>query len=174
MARPVKPIDAEMVRKLAAIGCTQEDIAECFGCSHSVIRERFRQEFHLGRAQSKISLRRAQFKRALAGSDAMLIHLGRPMLGQNYKVDVTPPAPQIIYLERANNPRDEQLKHEDLWTEPEVWSDENQIPSNGRRSECPPLNGPVFRVDSNGSYQLAETPREGLKTLVSPSLNRTH
>jgi hypothetical protein len=174
MARPVKPIDAEMVRKLAKIGCTQRDIAEFFDCSQSVISERFRSDFQLGQAQSRISLRRAQFKRAMAGSDAMLIHLGRSVLGQNYKVDVTPPAPQIIYVERAHNLRDEQLKNEDLWTEPEVWSDDDQIPSNGRPGECPGLDGPVFRVDSDERFDLVETPREGSYRMVSPSLNGTH
>jgi len=42
MGRPPKDIDAEMVRKLAKIGCTQKDIAEFFHCAHSVISERFR------------------------------------------------------------------------------------------------------------------------------------
>lgn len=90
MGRPLKPIDAEMVRKLAKIGCTQRDIAEFFGVAHSVISERFRTDFQLGSAQSKISLRRAQFKRALQGSDTMLIHLGRSVLSQGYQADKEP------------------------------------------------------------------------------------
>jgi hypothetical protein len=57
LGRPPKDIDGEMVRKLAKMGCTQEDIAEFFDCTHSVISERFRQDFHQGRAESKISLR---------------------------------------------------------------------------------------------------------------------
>jgi hypothetical protein len=75
---------------------------------------------YLGRAQSKISLRRAQFKRAMAGSDAMLIHLGRSVLGQNYKVDVnTPSVPRIVYLDRALNPRDADPA--------EAWHDDDPI-----------------------------------------------
>jgi hypothetical protein len=107
MARPVKPIDAETVRKLAKIGCTQEDIAEFFGCSHSVISERFRQEFHQGRAASKISLRRAQWKSAMRGSDRMLIHLGKCYLGQSDRLHVTSNSPAVVYVARANNPRDQ-------------------------------------------------------------------
>lgn len=82
MARPRKEIDADEVFKLAKLGCTQEEIGDFFGCSHSVISERFRREFDLGRAASKTSLRRWQMKRAHAGSDAMLIHLGKQELGQ--------------------------------------------------------------------------------------------
>ena len=67
MGRRPKDIDAEMVRKLAKIGSTQEDIAEFFDCSQSVISERFRSDFQLGSAESKISLRRMQWKAARAG-----------------------------------------------------------------------------------------------------------
>jgi predicted transcriptional regulator len=49
VGRPLKPIDAEMVRKLAKIGCTQRDIAEFFDVSQSVISERFRSDFQLAR-----------------------------------------------------------------------------------------------------------------------------
>lgn len=120
MGRPATPIDGELVRKLAKLGCTQEDIAEFFDCSHSVISERFRQDFHLGRAQSRISIRRAQMKRAMTGSDAMLIHLGRSVLGQTYKVDVTTKGTaSVVYFERANNPRDAD-RELDGWAEQRV------------------------------------------------------
>ncbi len=81
MGRPAKPIDSELVRKLAKMGCTQGDIAEFFDCSQSVISERFRSDFNLGSAESKISLRRMQWKAARAGSVPMLIHLGKVYLG---------------------------------------------------------------------------------------------
>ena len=51
----------------------------------------------------------------LAGSDAMLIHLGRSVLGQTYKVDVAATGkPTVVYVEHADNPRDAELDH---WTE---------------------------------------------------------
>lgn len=87
--RPRKEIDADGVRKLAAIGCTQSEVAEYFGCAQSTISTNFRSEFSLGAAQSRISLRRWQFKRAQAGSDTMLIHLGKQYLGQAEKIDQT-------------------------------------------------------------------------------------
>ncbi len=114
MARPAKPIDGELVRKLAKLGCTQEEIAEFFDCAHSVISERFRQDFHLGRAQSKISIRRAQMKRAMAGSDAMLIYLGKCYLGQSDRLKVTTEGqPAVIYVERGHNPRDALCRQSD-------------------------------------------------------------
>jgi hypothetical protein len=85
MGRPPKDIDGEQVFRLARIGSTQQDIADYLGCARSVISERFRQEYELGRAASKRSIRLWQFKRAKAGSDTMLIHLGKVYLGQGDK-----------------------------------------------------------------------------------------
>jgi len=89
MGRPAKDIDPEMVRKLAKLGATQDEIGEWFGCSRSVISERFGSDFELGRSQSKISLRRLQWKAARGGSTAMLIHLGKTYLGQSDRLDLT-------------------------------------------------------------------------------------
>ena len=77
MGRPAKDIDADQVRKLAKLGCTQDEIADFFGVSASVISERFQSDFHVGCAESKISIRRAQWRSAMKGSDRMLIHLGK-------------------------------------------------------------------------------------------------
>ena len=108
MGRPTKDIDGEMVRKLAKLGCTQDEIADLFAVTRSVISERFRSDFHLGRAESIISLRRMKFKRAMQGSDRMLIHLGKVYLGQTDRLDVTTKGTlPVVYIEKANNPRDE-------------------------------------------------------------------
>jgi hypothetical protein len=88
MPRPLKDIDGEQVFKLAKLGCTQAEIAEHFGCAQSTISERFRLDFQLGQAQSKTSLRRAQFKSALSGCATMLIHLGKQYLGQTDRLDI--------------------------------------------------------------------------------------
>ena len=110
MGRPKTDIDGEMVRKLAKLGCNQDEIADFFGVTQSVISERFRSDFHVGRAESKISLRRMQFKRAMQGSDRMLIHLGKVYLGQTDKLDVTSKGGRtVVYIEKANNPRDADL-----------------------------------------------------------------
>ena len=90
MSRPLKEISGEQVYRLASYGLTQEEIGEVFGCSHSVISERFRQEYTSARGSWKMSLRRAQTRRAIKdGSDAMLIHLGKTYLGQTDRLDIT-------------------------------------------------------------------------------------
>ena len=105
MGRPAKDIDPEMVRKLAKLGCNQDEIADFFDTTQSVISERFRSDFQLGRAESKISLRRMQFKRAMQGSDRMLIHLGKVYLGQTDRLDVTTKGKaSVVYFERVDNP----------------------------------------------------------------------
>ena len=105
--RPAREIDGEQVRKLSRLGCNQDEIADFFGVTQSVISERFRSDFHLGCAESKISIRRMQFKRAMLGSDRMLIHLGKVYLGQTDRLDVTSKSARTaIYIEKADNPRD--------------------------------------------------------------------
>jgi hypothetical protein len=82
VARPQKPIDAEIVYKLAALGCTQSEIGAWFNVDEATIRYRFTEIYRQGKENGKISLRRMQWKRARAGSDPMLIHLGKHYLGQ--------------------------------------------------------------------------------------------
>jgi hypothetical protein len=118
MGRPAKDIDPELVRKLAKLGCNQDEIADFFGVTQSVISERFRSDFHLGSAESKISLRRAQWRSAMKGSDRMLIHLGKVYLGQTDRLDVTTKGkPAVVYIEKANNERDAEL---DGWAKERV------------------------------------------------------
>jgi hypothetical protein len=84
--RPKAKIDPEQVRKMAAMGCTQEEIADVLGCDGSVICRRFAAEYTQARSSWKTSLRRAQSIRAIKDrSDPMLIHLGRNYLGQDAK-----------------------------------------------------------------------------------------
>jgi hypothetical protein len=108
MGRPPKDIDADQVRKLAKLGCTQGEIADFLGAARSVISERFQSEFQLGSAESIISLRRAQWRSAMKGSDRMLIHLGKVYLGQTDRIDVTSKGgmARVVLVERADNPRD--------------------------------------------------------------------
>ena len=86
MGRPKKEINAEQVYKLAAIGCSYEEIAKFFNCARSTIIQRFQDEFQAGHAEVKEQIRRAQLKVALdhghKGQVTMLIWLGKQMLGQ--------------------------------------------------------------------------------------------
>jgi hypothetical protein len=87
--RPKKDIDPDMVRRLAAIGCTNREIGAWFDCDEGTIRHRFSDVVAQGKEHGKTSLRRLQWKRAYAGSDTMLIHLGKNVLGQSEKIDQT-------------------------------------------------------------------------------------
>lgn len=89
MATPLKKIEAEQVHKLAAMFCTDEEIAHFFDCSQHTIRRRFRDELHRGRSVGKMSLKRKQYDQAMNGNTAMLIWLGKQYLGQREKVDQT-------------------------------------------------------------------------------------
>jgi hypothetical protein len=76
------PIDGKQVEALAAILCTNEEIAAVLGCTHETIANRFREELDRGREKGRASLRRAQWAAAQKGNPAMLIWLGKQWLEQ--------------------------------------------------------------------------------------------
>lgn len=80
--RPKADIDPVKLRKLAEIHCTVDEIAAVMGCSKDTLERRFAAVIREGKEQGKMSLRRLQWKRAQAGSDKMLIWLGKQLLGQ--------------------------------------------------------------------------------------------
>lgn len=82
MARPKADVDGEQVFKLAKLGCKTEEIADWFGVSTDTIQRRFAAELAKGRADVKLSVRRWQLQYAEAGNAALLIWLGKQMLGQ--------------------------------------------------------------------------------------------
>lgn len=82
--RPQKEISLAAVERLAGMACTQVEVASWFNCSVDTLsrREGFAEAYSRGLSKGKISLRRAQFKSALAGSGRMLTWLGMQLLGQ--------------------------------------------------------------------------------------------
>ena len=81
-----------LVRKLASIQCTDEEIAAGIGCSQDTLARGRKREPDLdaaileGRANGRMSLRRAQYRKAMEGNPAMLIWLGKQVLGQRENV----------------------------------------------------------------------------------------
>jgi hypothetical protein len=65
------------------IGCPDTEIAEWFGVSESTLRYNFSAYLTKGRAQLKQKLRQAQIRVAIEGQAAMLIFLGKNLLGQS-------------------------------------------------------------------------------------------
>ena len=90
MARPKKyNIATEQVEKLAGLGCTNVEIASFFGCDESLIRKSYSEYIAKGREKGKIRLRQLQMRAAEKGNVAMLIWLGKQMLGQTDKQEIT-------------------------------------------------------------------------------------
>lgn len=71
------------VYKLAAMGCSNAEIARWFDIDENTLAYNFNTILAKGREDLKQSLRRAQIKLALSGNATMLIWLGKNILGQS-------------------------------------------------------------------------------------------
>jgi hypothetical protein len=78
----VKDIDKKQVYELACLQCTLREIAAVVGIDQETIRKHFSDIIEKGRETGKKSLRRAQWEKALSGSDRLLVFLGKNYLGQ--------------------------------------------------------------------------------------------
>ena len=75
-------VNPEQIYELAAIGCTDSDIARWFDIDESTLKYNFLDIIAKGREEIKMTLRRAQLQVALGGNPTMLIWLGKQLLGQ--------------------------------------------------------------------------------------------
>lgn len=84
MGRPKFVIDYALVADLAKIHCTQQEIANILGCAVRTLQndDEFMRVYQTGLDEGKKSLRRWQFAAAEKGNVAMLIWLGKQLLGQ--------------------------------------------------------------------------------------------
>ena len=73
----------EDVYKLAAMGCTNNEIARWFNIDENTLTYNFSEIIAKGKEHLKHSLRRSQIKLALQGNATMLIWLGKNILGQS-------------------------------------------------------------------------------------------
>jgi hypothetical protein len=87
MARPRKEIDAETVKKLAALNCSMEEIGHVVGCSVDTLERRFADTIKEGRSHGKVSLKRKMFDTAIAGNVTMMIWLSKNLLGYSDKIE---------------------------------------------------------------------------------------
>lgn len=88
MARPRLNIDPIEVEKLAAMGCSNREIAAFFDCDEAVIRKRFSAECDKGREKGKSKLRRLMWQSAERGSHVMQIWLSKQILGYAEKQEI--------------------------------------------------------------------------------------
>ena len=88
--RPKKyKLNKDKIEQLASFGCTNTEIASFFGCDTSLITKSYSQFLTKGREKGKIRLRQMQWKAADKGNVTMLIWLGKQLLGQADKSEVT-------------------------------------------------------------------------------------
>jgi len=78
-----KVVPPDEVWKLAALGCTLEEMSEWFQVKPDTLKYNFADYIAKGRAELKRRLRSAQLKVALNGNATMLIWLGKNILGQS-------------------------------------------------------------------------------------------
>jgi len=77
-------VPPEEVQDLAALGCTDRDIARWFGIDENTLRYSFSDYLIKGREDLKISLRRAMLKNACVNLNAAVqIFLAKNMLGMS-------------------------------------------------------------------------------------------
>lgn len=80
--RTRRVINPDDVYKLAALGCSDREIAQWFAMDENTLRYNFSDILVNGREDVKQALRKAQLKLALGGNATMLIWLGKQILGQ--------------------------------------------------------------------------------------------
>lgn len=91
MARPAREIDLEQLTALASVGLTQSECAAILKCSPDTIQRRpeLVDAYNDGMETCKASLRRKQFEIAMKGNVTALIWLGKNLLGQSDKTELT-------------------------------------------------------------------------------------
>lgn len=103
VGRPKIKIDWGLVERLAKIQCTEEEIAYAIGVERHTLASRpeFSTIYKKGRMEGRISLRRAQAKKAFEGNTTMQVWLGKQWLGQTDKQEqtITQTPERIIYKE---------------------------------------------------------------------------
>ncbi len=93
---PPAKIDLEELEKLCVLQCTQGEIAAYFGVSRRTIETKaqdpkFREIMERGQQKGLISLRRKQMQAVEAGIPTMLIWMGKQLLGQKDKQELSGP-----------------------------------------------------------------------------------
>lgn len=92
--RPRIEIDIDQLRNMVRIQCTAEECAAVLNVCADTIDARLKEAGYDGfsefykryRDEGKVSLRRAQWKKAQEGNPTMLIWMGKQMLGQTDKM----------------------------------------------------------------------------------------
>ena len=116
--RPPVEIDIEQVERLAAIDCTEPEIAAVLGIDYATWKRHKKKNPDLaliverGKENGKASLRRLQWKTAQEGNATMQIWLGKQRLGQQDKKHIEQQnlEPLIIVRDTTDESADESIR----------------------------------------------------------------
>lgn len=86
--RPRKQVDLDLLEKLAAKQWSDREIAATLNVSVDTLHRHFAEHIEKGRQSGQAKLRDLQWKRALEGSDRVLLHMSAHYLGQNQKLEL--------------------------------------------------------------------------------------
>ena len=87
--RPQVTVDSAELDRLIDIGCHDNEIAAQFGMSETTLHRKYGSRLVKRRAVVRAELREKQLSLARAGDRTMLIWLGKNMIGQSDRADVT-------------------------------------------------------------------------------------
>lgn len=111
VGRPKSVFNWKECAYLCSIGCTQSEVAGFFGVKAETLTRKINDEFGISWAEyydshsqgMKVSIRRAQIRKALEGDSNMLKFLGKNTLGQKDKVEFDGAVKTNSFLDLVNN-----------------------------------------------------------------------
>ena len=117
MGRPRLAFDLRQVEELGRIQSTQPELAAVLGCGLTTVKDRlvsdpeFATAYRKGLETGRSSLRRLQWKSALAGNVVMQIWLGKQYLGQQDQraVELSRPQGEIPIAELGRTPEGREM-----------------------------------------------------------------
>lgn len=99
-----KVVSPEQIYELAAIGCSDSEIARWFDIAETTLKYNFSEILAKGREDVKMSLRRAMLKNALNGNAVMQIWLSKNMLGMSDNPTHADDAKPLPWTEDTDEP----------------------------------------------------------------------
>ena len=103
---PDTPENRERLEGLGRLHATIEEVATFFDCGSGAVHASFKMDpelrhaYETGKANGKESLRRKQLEVALDGNPALLIWLGKAILGQREDITVNADARYVVGIRR--------------------------------------------------------------------------
>ena len=102
--RKLIPIDPKVVEGMARVGATDGEIGDFVGADANTIGRRFGELLTKSRSAMRLRLRQAQYKLAVEGNPTLCIWLGKQMLGQSDRQELSGPdgGPIELHDSKAN------------------------------------------------------------------------